>query len=314
MAFYNPVGSTGLVTSSFLASQGIFPSPGAQVLYVGNSTTLTLLGIGSSNGNSGLSPTEPMNTLFGTTGALTKCVSGRGDVVIILPGHSETITAVGTTSVNDVQIVGCQTGNARPIFLVNGAVDLFSLTGNNILLANLQLSLVTTDAATAFVNIAGSGCKLSNLLMIGSDTGINVVDAITLATGSNSTVIENCIGFNTTVAINSWISIEAAVARCNFRGNTFRGDLVTAGIIDSATATQLIIENNKIVTIGTNIPGCILDSNPTGQAYGNHMYGTDATIANNAQWGTALILGDNFTRGGTGSSVSASDVIPALDT
>ena len=312
MGFYNPVGSPGTVVSTYLASQGIFPNPGANIWFVNNSTSGLPDGAKSgSDGNGGLSPKEPLATL---SQAQTNALAARGDVIVVLPGHAETLTAALTLSKAGMQIVGVQIGNRRPRFTVNGAVDLLSLTGANILLANFDMAIVTTDAATAFVNVAAAFCKLKNLYFVPSATGVNVVDVITLATGADDCVIEDCEGYNTVVAVNSWISIEAAVARCRIENNLFRGDVATAGIIDSATATQLGLFRNKIITIGTNIPGCILDSNPTGQATGNHMYGTDATIANNAQWGTALILGDNYTRGGTGSTVSATNIIPALDT
>lgn len=298
--------------TAFLSAHGIAPSPGANVYFVNNSSSNLPEGaIGGSNSNSGLSPYEPKSTL---AGAQTAASAGRGDVIVVMPGHAETLTAALDISKSGLQIVGCKLGNKRPTFTINGAVDLFSISAANVLVQALEFNIVTTDAATAFVNVAAANCTLRDLYFIPSATSVNVVDVITLASGANDTVIEGCIGFNTVVPVNSWVSIEAAVARCHLKQNTFRGDVATAGIIDGATATQLILEGNKIVTIGTNIPGCILDNNPTGQAYGNHMYGTDATIANNAQWGSALILGDNYTRGGTGSTVSATNIIPALDT
>lgn len=248
------------------------------------------------------------------TSAYDKATASRGDKIYVSPFHTETVTAVLTMSKIGVEIIGKKLGNQRPVITINGAVDMFSMTAAGQKISGLELTIVTTDAATAFVNFAAASCIVEDCKLIPSAAAVNVVDCFTLATGGNDGIIRNCTGMNTTVAINSWISIEAAVARFTIENNYFRGDAATAGIIDGATATQLALFNNKIITIGTNIPGCILDSNPTGQAIGNHMYGTDATIANNAQWGTALILGDNFTRGGTGSTVAASDIIPALDT
>src|SRR3990167_5177448 len=150
MTFYNPFGTGGRVESVFLSAHGIAPAPGARIFYMSNSTTLPYGGIAGSNGNSGLSPLEPYQTLFGTTGVLASAevVASRGDVIVIMPGHSETITAVGTVSKIGVQIIGCKLGNDRPVFTVNGAVDLFSLTAANILLQSLELNIVTTDAAT----------------------------------------------------------------------------------------------------------------------------------------------------------------------
>ncbi len=270
--------------------------------------------VGSVDGNSAFSGRRVSGQKATIAQAYDACTASRGDKILVSPFHTETVTSVLTMSKIGVQIHGLKLANQRPVITINGAVDMFSFTAAAQKISGLELTIATTDAATAFVNFAAVKCVVEDCKLIPSATSVNVVDCFTLASGGDDGVIRNCEGYNTTVAINSWISIEAAVARFTIENNLFRGDVATAGIIDGATATQLGIFRNKIVTIGTNIPACILDSNPTGQAIGNHMYGTDATIANNAQWGSALILGDNFTRGGTGSTVSASNIIPALDT
>jgi len=290
MSFYNPVGSTGTVTSMFLASHGIFPSPGARVFFVNNSTsTLAPGAIGGSNGNSGLSPQEPFSTL---AFAISSCTAGRGDVIVVMPGHAETATAVITISKAGVQIVGCKIGSKRPVFTVNGAVDLFSITAANVLLSSLECNIVTTDAATAFVNIAASGAYVRDIYMIPSSGTENVVDCITLASGANDCVLENIRISNTTVAVNSFLNIEAAVARLHVKDFYAFGDVATAGIIDAATATQILLENVNVGTVGTTKPAATLDSNPTGLVKNSNFAGTSTTLADNAALGTGLRLFD----------------------
>lgn len=311
-----PLGPSVDTIAAYLTSLNIHVMPGAKVFFVRNATSGLLEGaIGGSNGNSGNSPYEPLSTVFGTTGALTKCASGRGDVVVVMPGHSETITAVGTVSVSDVAIVGVKTGNKRPIFTVNGTVDLFSLTGNNITLQSVECNIVTTDAATAFVNVAGSGCTLRDLYCIPSSGTANVVDVITLAAGANDTLIQDCRIFNTVVAVNSFLSIEAAVARLQVRGCRFYGDTATGGLIDGAVvATFVELEDNVIATIGTTQPAALLDGNAAPLiAIRNHFLGTSATIADNAQLGNLARRSGNFVLEATDGSASATQVIPVAD-
>ena len=311
-----PLGPSADTIAAYLASMNIHVMPGAKVFFVRNATSGLLEGaIGGSNGNSGASPYEPMSTVFGTTGALAKCTSGRGDVVVVMPGHSETLTSVGTVSVNDVTIVGVKTGNKRPIFTVNGAIDLFSLTGNNVTLQSVECNIVTTDAATAFVNFAGSGCAAKDLFCIPSATSVNVVDVFTIASGADNTLIENCRIYNTTVAVNSFLSIEAAVARLQVRGCRFYGDTATGGLIDGAVvATFVELEDNVIATIGTTQPAALLDGNAAPLiAIRNHFLGTSATIADNTQLGNLARRSGNFVLEATDGSASATQVIPAAD-
>lgn len=312
MSFYNPVGGTEAVTSMFLASHGIFPNPGAKVFFLNNSTSTGADGaISGSNGNSGLSPKEPLSTI---AGAIAKCKAGRGDVIVVMPGHAETLTAVTTLSVAGVQVIGCKIGNKRPVFTINGAVDLFSITAANVMLASLECNIVKTDAATAFVNVAAGGAYLKDLYMIPSSGTENVVDVITLASGANECVIEKCVIFNTTVAVNSFVSIEAAVARVQILDNFFFGDVATAGIIDAAAATHLRLEGNTIGVIGATKPAATLDSNPTGVADNNRFLGTDTTIANNNAIGNLMRQARSFVLETTDNSVQATNIIPALDT
>lgn len=272
--------------------------------------------VGSVDGNTSFSGRRITAQKATVAQATALCTASRGDTVLVSPFHTETVTSTISLSVAGTILKGLKLGNQRPKLTINGATDLISLDAAGCQLSGFEFAIVTTDAATAFVNVTAARCKISDLYAVdcSAAANVNVVDTITLASGANYCQIEGIKFFNTTTAVNSFVSIEAAVDHLELVGNVFVGSLATAGIIDGATATQIVIKDNIIQTVGTNIPACILDSNPTGVAIHNYMLGTDATIANNAQWGSALILADNYTRGGTGSTVSASNIIPALDT
>ena len=287
-------------------------SPGARVFYVNNATSgLPVGAVGGSNGNSGDSPLKPFSTL---AYAISQCSSGRGDMIYVMPGHSETVTAPITIDKNNVQIIGAKTGNNRPTFTINGAVDLINVSASGVYMASLKLTIITTDEATALLNVSGANCHFFDLQMIPSTAGsINVVDCITLASGANDCILEKIDIRNTLTAVNSFLSIEAAVARLTVRDCFFFGDCVTAGVIDGAAATQLRLENNTIGTIGTTIPAAILDSNPTGVVDNNRFLGTHTTIASNAQLGNAVRQARSYVLEQTDNSAQATDVIPVKD-
>lgn len=275
----------------------------SKVIYVDSNT-------GSDN-YGGLRMESPVATL---AQAISLATASQGDQIFILPNHAETVTAAISASKADVVIKGFELGNKRPVITVNGAVDLLDISAAGVSVEGLDLTIVTTDAATALINVSGAKVKLSNIKMIPSATAVNVVDCITLASGANDILIDNVQIFNTTVAVNSFLSIEAAVARMKMTNCHFFGDAATAGIIDGAAATQIFWQNNWVGTIGTTIPAVILDSNPTGIVDNFFAYGTHTTLASNAQWGNALRLSRIYTLKETDASVQASNIIPALDT
>ena len=284
-----------------------------KAFFVNNSTVLAPgASLGANNLAVGDSELLPFSTI---TFALTACVASRGDAIFVLGPHAETTTAVMTLSKEGVQIIGLPIGNRKPRITLNGAVDMFNITAADCRISNLFCTIVTTDAATAIVNVAAARARIDNLQIIPSATSVNVVDVFTLASGGDDCLIENCDIRNTVVAVNSFVNIEAAVARLTLKDNFMFGDVATAGLIDAAVvATQIRIENNTIGTIGTTIPAGTLDGNPSGVVDNNRFLGTHTTIATNFNGGNLLRQSRSFVLEATDNSVQATNIIPALDT
>jgi hypothetical protein len=244
--------------------------------------------------------------------ALTNCVASRGDVVLVLPGYTETVTAAITVSVAGVSIIGLGNGALKPTITVNFAGDGFNVTGANVLIDNIAFAAPETDEATAMVNLAAANVTLRNINGIGSKTSKNFVDCITIASGADDLTLENIKLNNSVVAVNSFLSIEAAVARMKIRGFRAFGDVATAGIIDAAAATHLDWEDVVVGVVGTTKPAATLDSNPTGLINRARFAGTHGTIATNANLGNAIRLFDVLVLEETDGSKQGAQ-IPAVD-
>ena len=277
-------------------------SKSSKVIYVDSNT-------GNNNYN-GLRIESPVATI---AQAVSLASEGMGDQIYVLPNHAETVTSAITLG-DDMSIKGLVFGNRRPTITVNGAVNLLDIQGAGCSVSGLELTIATTDAALSLINIAKEKVSISDIKMIPSATAVNVVDCIVVASGADDLNLDNIQIYNTTVAVNSFLSITAAVTRMKMTNCHFSGDTATGGIIDSAAATNIFWKDNVVRVIGTNQPAVTLDSNPTGVVVNFHALGTDATIANNANWGNALILSQIYTRGGTGTAAQATTIIPALDT
>ena len=162
-------------------------------------------------------------------------------------------------------------------------------------------------------DVTAANCMIKDCTGIGSGSSKNFVDCITIASGADDLVIDNVDIRNTNTAVNSFVSIEAAVARLTVKNCFFFGDVAAAGIIDAATATQIHLLNNTIGVIGTTKAAATLDSNPTGVADNNRFLGTDTTIANNNAIGNAIRQSRSYVLEETDNSKQATNIIPALD-
>lgn len=244
--------------------------------------------------------------------AIALTTAGRGDRIYVLPGHAETLTAAIAVSVQGVEVIGLGRGSLKPTITVNGTVDGFNMSGADTKLENIHFAAPETDEATAAINIAAAGVHLKDITGIGSKTSKNFVDMITVAAGADDLFLENVRFHNTTVAVNSFLNIEAAVARFRIKGFFAFGDVATAGIIDAATATQIAWEDVDVAVVGSSKPAATLDSNPTGFIKRANFAGTSTTLATNAALGTGVRLFDVKVLEETGGAAQGA-LIPAVD-
>jgi hypothetical protein len=84
--------------------------------------------------------------------ALDQCVADNGDVIMVAPGHAETLTVGFTLDVAGVSIIGLGSGDSRPTLTVNGAIDGVSVSGDNTVLHN-------------FIIVAGASVTAASRLM-----------------------------------------------------------------------------------------------------------------------------------------------------
>lgn len=251
------------------------PNPFGTVYFVNSST-------GSDNSD-GKAP----NTAFATlANAISKAVAG--DTIVLAPGFAVTVTAAITLSLAGLSLIGIGSGALKPTITVNFAGDGINITGANVVVANVAFAAPETDEATSMINVGAAGCSLLNISGIGSKTSKNFVDCITIAAGADDLVINGLKIFNTTVAVNSFISIEAAVNRLELLNVYCFGDVVAGGIIDAAKALQIHLFNVVVAVVGTTKPAITLDSNPTGLAENCKFSGTDTTLANNGALGNLM--------------------------
>ncbi len=128
-----------------------------EIFWVNNSTVLAKGGIGGSDGNKGTYK-QPFSTI---DKGITACKASRGDIVLVMPGHTETVS---TTSIN-MDIAGVTVvclGNAE-----NQAVLTYNAAGSTITVSAANCRWVgglhqstILDCASAFTLSTATGFTL----------------------------------------------------------------------------------------------------------------------------------------------------------
>lgn len=197
--------------------------------------------------NTGLDPQQPFATLVTAIGAASP---NRGDVILINPGHSESLAAQVAINVAGLSIIGLGDGQARPQFtLTANTVDMFSVTAVDVLIENLYFNEGTGGTAGVNIDVGAARCTLRNLHM---DLGVNDVQPITVPAGGDNLVIEDCVFLQTANGPDAVIELEAAgVDQVDIRRNLFVADTNgydDAAIFDAATAvTNVRVYDNKFI-------------------------------------------------------------------
>lgn len=267
-----------------------------KVFWVYNGTALQAGQRGGSDGNSGTYE-SPFATI---DYAIGQCTASRGDVIMVKPGHAETLVASGaiTMDVAGVNIVGMGTGNNRPVLTFTPAAastNNCTWSAANCSFQNI-VCVAGTDAMTKPFNITGSGAWLDVEWQDGSAAIEAETVVLTSAAADNLTVKLTYRGFP---------AGDACVAPIKLVG-------CTDGRIDVdfyGKASTAIV--NFITTLSTNITvnGYAYNSGTTDgsklvvDTVGSSLWYADITD------GTA---GARFS-GGSGSTL-ASDDITAVNT
>lgn len=279
----------GFNNGAMIRGVAVQPATPGRVLWVYNGTALAPQGRGGSDGNDG-SFLSPKATI---AGALLQCVAGRGDVVYVKPGHSETITSATYLNLNvaGVQVVGLGNGASRPtLFFSTSTAATLTISAAGISLINFNIDCTGLASLAQAITITAADCTLQgNTVLLG---GTNIV---TLGIGANasangltidSNVMRQPINTGTTTPIQ--IVGGSGITICN---NYIDGYFVSGtGAISNITtaATDLLILGNTLQNMtatNTKVITCVAGT--TGQIARNNLQilsGTAPITAAGMSW------------------------------
>ncbi|MDO8704071.1 MAG: hypothetical protein Q7J84_03915 [Sulfuricaulis sp.] len=231
------------------------------------------------DGGDGSTPDTPFATI---DYAIGKCTANQGDMIVVLPGHAETTTAI-TMDKAGIKIVGLGEGASRPAITGDAVADVITVTSANVLIENLRF-VTPTAAVTALINVAANRVTVRGCVF---ELGANIVDAITITAAGELPVFEDNEVVVTADGPDSWLKFEGVVDRPIIRRNHIVGtdgtNAFDDGVIDfdSVAVTNPVIydnvfaDNDVAVTVAANV-GAI-----TGEVIGPNKYGLVAVNVDN---------------------------------
>lgn len=265
----------------------------------------------SANGPIG-DPQFPLASVFGTNGAISFCKAGRGDTVIVAPGHTETLaTGAGITIPAGVTVIGGGYGSARPAFQFTNAATFLTCSGAGLQLQNLIFDLTGVATLTKGFLFSTGGVQFCGVRIIQASATNQATDAIVLNAGADDFLFNGseidasaaagaargisnpaANNINRLLIINSFIHGDYSGAPISLKStstkeflieyNTLRNYNAAFGCVDLAAGNTItgIISNNDIMMAGTGQTTFILNGGGTGMALlQNFAWDTKAATA-----------------------------------
>lgn len=272
------------------------------VYYVGSAVT----GATDSSGY-GRSPEAPFATLGYATA--TAATANNGDLIIVLPGHAETITGAAGIALSKagVTVRGLGVGRNRPIitFGTNNAASC-DISAANCTIENLVF-VNAKDGQTAMVNVTAADVSLINCELQTGDATTQAVLGILTSALADRLLITGCYLHGlVTAGTTSQISLIGGDG-IRIVNNILYGSCATTGNIAAATTavTNFVIDNNRIMnqTADANNKTIVLGSGDTGIISNNRMSVIDSTSPAPVTAAGAYVSG-NYWTGAAGVTAS----------
>lgn len=216
---------SGFAAGLSVRGMPILQAQPGRVFWVGNGTNLLPGTVGGAGGNPGTYQ-RPLATV---QQGVDKCTANSGDMVMVKPGHAETITTAANLVLNKagVAIVGLGSGSNRP-------------------------TLTFATNATANIPITAANMSIQNFLFVANVADVASVFTATGTAAPTDFAVENC-SFRDTSSVLNFISLITGNATANsMDGLRFANNRISSLGTTAATTAIKLLEVTRRVTILNN--------------------------------------------------------------
>ena len=183
--------------------------------------------------------------------AVNAAAGGRGDVVAVLPGYDQSLTAADSWATAGVQVIGLGQSNNRPTLRYTGISGEVGIAANNVRVSNFRF-LAATDSVTRAIDLdtGFSGTRFDNNIFDFNATTNNFVSMIRV--GQARAVIEdNEFRAEDTAGAGKGVELLGGYADfLKVRRNFFYGQFDTVGdTTNNAAAIAIAVSHDSGDTV-----------------------------------------------------------------
>lgn len=255
--------------------------------------------VSGSDGNYGTAPQNPFATI---DFAIGQCTASQGDVIYVMPGHAETLSAAGaiTADVAGISIIGLGNGSNRPTLSFGATAATFAISAANVRVANLRITATIDEVVSAFV-ITAANVTIDRVDVFETAT-FQLIQFILTTNAADYLTVRGCYHYQVTAAASaqSWIAL-VGIDGGIIEDNTFRLTLNNAAgsvtVHGSTACIGTVVRRNTIVQLGgtTQVSGILFVDSSTGvMVHDNRVACGSTALAGGVDVGNAGYAAENY--------------------
>lgn len=244
----------------------------------------------------GESPEAPFATIYY---AVTKCTASKGDIVFVMAGHAESVSAATALAIAGVTIIGLGNGDNRPTITLTGATAAgYTIGAKNVKISNVRFLMtgITAIVAALAPGATSQYFTAEDCEFVMSTTAIIAVQAIKLThVDASFCTIRRCRFYSPVAGATAAILSTVAHDRLRVEDCEFDGDFAVAAINQTTAAcTKCALLRNTYYGDNASEPIIELFTGSTGVAAYN-LSAVSVLAAAGSIVGDALWKFENYT-------------------
>ena len=259
-------------------------------------------GSGTDGAGYGKDPDSPFDSIDYAVG---QCTANQGDVIYVMPGHAETVTAGSIDlDVQGISVIGLGIGDDRPTLTFSAVDSDIDVDDCDIHFENFRI-VQGINAVVAMFDVNSDDFTLENVEFVehGTYEAVSFVDL----DGGGANACDNfhmydCKVVQRTAGADQVVDIAQVHDGIEIVGNYMDVDCVNGCIYSASAATDLLIKDNVLHNRQSGDHAVELSAAATGHIVGNHLFGDTL--------GTILDPGSCFCSGNLESDAIDQSAVP----
>lgn len=264
-----------------------------------NKADTTKSNVTSGFGGRGKDPSYPFATLSYAVG---QCTDNNGDIIVLMPGHAETVHTAAAIALSKIGVTVFGLGNDRnrPVLTWDATASTMTVTGANSTFRNVVFDFTGIDAVVVGISVDAAGVSFEECEFVTNGAAAGCVSGVTVGAATTSPrfrfINNRCRGAQTNSGTTTTAQLtltdcpDYEIRDCFFTGK------MTQAITNGSAILRGEITSNRFTVYSPGTKAINLHASSTA-SISNNKINVSSGVAPIVGAGAFLLGGNTFTNG-----------------